>query len=367
MNAKCARRALGMQLAQSFVMARAPSLIVAAAVALAAPLAHTSGALAQAGDPQRSAAAQALYDQGVAAMDAKDYATACPKLEEVVRLIPEGIGAQLSLAQCYEEAGRLASAWTTYTLAEAAAMKAGQKARTQKAHQSAAALKPKLAALTIDVPEATRGLPGLDIQRDGFPVGRAQWGAPIPADRGSHVIVVNAAGKKRWEKTIDVTSDGAAVSVVIEGLEDVEPAPAAVKAPASAPRKPKEAKVPAASPTRAPAPTSLGAQRIAGIAVGGLGLAGLGVGAFFGARAIAKKDASDADDHCNSADRCDDVGLALRAEGLTAARISTALVIAGGVAVAGGVTLFVTAPRGSATGEVKASIGPQGLWLSGTW
>src|SRR5262245_14421848 len=111
--------------------------------------------------------AQALYEQAVAAMDKKDYASACPSLEEVVRLIPEGVGAKLTLAECYEGAGRLASAWTGYALAEAAAAKENQREREQKAHARAEALKPKLARLTIVVPEAVRALPGLAITRDG--------------------------------------------------------------------------------------------------------------------------------------------------------------------------------------------------------
>src|SRR5262245_25783154 len=58
--------------------------------------------------------AEALYDAATKAMDGNDYAAACPKLEEVVRLVPHGVGARLTLARCYEGAGRLASAHASY-------------------------------------------------------------------------------------------------------------------------------------------------------------------------------------------------------------------------------------------------------------
>ena len=54
---------------------------------------------ARAADPERVLAAQALYDQATAEMEAKDYPSACSKLEEVTRLVPEGLGAKLTLGQ----------------------------------------------------------------------------------------------------------------------------------------------------------------------------------------------------------------------------------------------------------------------------
>src|SRR5262245_58809354 len=71
-------------------------------------------AAAQQVSPQQRAAAQALFQAARASMDKKDYVTACPKLEEVTRILPDGVGGQFTLAQCYEESGRLASAWRAY-------------------------------------------------------------------------------------------------------------------------------------------------------------------------------------------------------------------------------------------------------------
>src|SRR5690242_15851378 len=92
----------------------------AAVIALGAP------ASAQTVDPQALGAAQAIFDSAQALMASHNYAEACPKLEEVVRLVPSGVGAKVQLAKCYDEAGRLASAWAAYLVAENAASTAGQ-------------------------------------------------------------------------------------------------------------------------------------------------------------------------------------------------------------------------------------------------
>lgn len=44
----------------------------------------------------------------------------------MTRLVPEGLGAKLTLAECYESQGKLASAWTQYTVVESMAARTGQ-------------------------------------------------------------------------------------------------------------------------------------------------------------------------------------------------------------------------------------------------
>src|SRR4051794_13843510 len=85
---------------------------------LAAALLAGGIASAQQVDPQALGAAQAVFDSAQGLMAAREYAAACPKLEEVVRLVPAGVGAKLQLAKCYDEAGRVASAWAAYVVAE---------------------------------------------------------------------------------------------------------------------------------------------------------------------------------------------------------------------------------------------------------
>ena len=82
----------------------------AAAAAAALALTLTSDASAQERDP---AAAQALFDQGQALVNAGKPEEACPKLAESYRLDP-GIGTQFHLAACHELEGRIASAWAEF-------------------------------------------------------------------------------------------------------------------------------------------------------------------------------------------------------------------------------------------------------------
>lgn len=198
-----------------------PSMLgMAAAIAALLP----AGEVRADGNPQRAAAAMALYDQAIAAIDAGDYETACPKIEEALKLEPSAIGARVTLGECYEGAGRLASAWAAFVQAEQAAEQAGQTARQMKAHERAEALRPRLAQLRIVVSEAARAQPGLKILRDGTPIGPEQWNVPIPVDKGSHVIVVQARGKQKIVRPFEVDSNETVLNIPM--LRDAPDAPA---------------------------------------------------------------------------------------------------------------------------------------------
>ena len=71
--------------------------------------------------------ADALFDEGLKAMDAGDHAAACAKFGESQRLDPAA-GTLLHLGNCYEKVGKTASAWATFldaAASEAAPCKAG--------------------------------------------------------------------------------------------------------------------------------------------------------------------------------------------------------------------------------------------------
>jgi tetratricopeptide (TPR) repeat protein len=127
---------------------------------------------AQERDP---ATAQALFDQGRALMKAKNYAEACPKLAESQRLDP-GIGTQFHLADCYENQGKLASAWATFLEVASLAAASNQPDREKAAKNRAARLESRLPRLTIVVPAASR-VPGLQVTRDGVAVPENARGA----------------------------------------------------------------------------------------------------------------------------------------------------------------------------------------------
>ena len=300
------------------------------------------------GDAASITAAQALYEAATRAMDAKDYASACPKLEEAVRLVPSGVGARLTLGECYEAAGKLASAYASFGLAETMAAAAKQGERQEKAHNRAKALKPRLATLTIAVADDVRAESGLEVRRDGVLAGAAQWGIASPVDRGTHVVVATAPGKSKWVKTVEVT-DGAALMVTVDALFPV----------ASAEQLPAKEEDAAAS--------LWGPQRLASLAVGGAGLVALGAGSYFGVLASAKQKQSN-DGLCDG-NQCDQAGLDLRTDAIHAANATTALLVVGGAAVTVGVVLFVTAPgsKSQATTALRIGVGPRGIVMGRAW
>jgi hypothetical protein len=314
---------------------------------------------AQTVDPQTTLAAHALYQQALTEMDAKSYVSACRKLEEVTRLSPAGLGAKLKLGECYEALGKIASAWSQYALVEATAAKAGQLDRAQKAAERSSALRPKLAMLTIEVPEDARAVSGLTITRDGVPVGAAEWATPLPIDAGGHEIIATAPFRKPWKTQVEVITDGAKVSVQVK---PPEPAP-------SSPVKPLRT-APSGAPDRA-------WQRPVAIAAVGLGAAGLAVGAVLGGLAMTKNAESKEDNHCDAQDRCDPTGIELRHQAVGLGNGATAALVAGGILAAGGAVLFVTTPKPSARKEgpgarpspwsAAVALLPGGVAVRGAW
>jgi hypothetical protein len=169
-------------------------------------------------------------------------------------------------------------------------------------------------------------------------------------DRGEHVIVATAPGKRRWEEKVTL-QNGAVVVLRIDDLKDEDKPPPAIRV-----EKPPE---PPREQNHAPS-----AQRITGIIVGGVGLAGIGMGTFFGLRAISKNDESNAGEHCRDGNLCDDIGFALREDARSAGTVSTISLIAGGALLAGGLTLALTAGAGGGT---TVAVGPQGVVLGRRW
>jgi serine/threonine-protein kinase len=105
-------------------------------------------------------------------------------------------------------------------------------------------------------------------------------------------------------------------------------------------------------------------QRTIALIVGGVGVVGLGIGGYFGARAISKNgEAEDLanDTRCPEDDgkTCVDRGpVTLSEEANDAATLSTVFMIGGGVLAATGIVLFVTASDGAAP-EVAVRASPR--------
>jgi hypothetical protein len=330
-----------------------------AAIALALVVASPSGALAQSKDD--IARADALFNAAKALTDAGQYADACAKFAESKRLAP-GLGVTLYLADCYERIGRTASAWTEFRSAEGLARQRNDK-RADVARGRAQALEAKLDRLTITiaptVPQA-----GLQLLRDGIPVAQEELGLPVPVDPGEHAVVVSSPGHKPKTFMAKVGPESQSATVHIDSIEETAPAPSAVVTSTPPPAAPAgSAPASTRAPTSTPSPESMppsgssdpaATRRWIGLGLGGLGIVGVGVGAVFGIVAKSKLDQSN-NGPCDATDHCSDAGLSLRKDAQGAATASNIGCVAGGVLLAAGVVLYVTAPRGpTSTGVVVA-------------
>ena len=293
-----------------------------------------------AGAQSNKATAEALFTEGRTLATSGKCAEAIPKFQASQKLDP-GVGTLLNLAECYEQLGKTASAWAEYREAISLARLAGSKDREELATERAKALEPKLSRLAIKV---TGDAAGVTITRDGEAVESAELGQAIPVDPGNHVIEASAPGKQKFSQTIEIGENADSKVVEIPTL-------AAGAGPGVPPDQPPAAKSDGSS------------QRTIGLIVGGVGIVGVAVGAIFGLQASSKWD--DAKGKCDDYPYgCGDDGVSLADDASSAATISTIGFIAGGVLVAGGATLFLTAGSSDDKG-VSLGIGPGSLRLRG--
>lgn len=273
--------------------------------------------------PEDRAAADALYEESAALIKAGRFKDAVEKLEASQKLDP-GIGTTLRLAYCYEQIGRTASAWAVFNDAEGMARKAGDK-RAEEAAKQAKRIEANLSRLVLDVAPENRAA-GVEIRRDGKPLDPVVWTTPVPVDPGAHTIAAVKQGKAVWQTTVTVEAKAGTTKVKIPAAPEPEAVPIV--------------------PLSAPASISVsGAQRIAGIAVGGAGVVGLVIGAVFGGLTMKKVSDSKSNGHCDSdLASCDAIGLQLQHDARTTANITNAALAMGGAAVVAGVVLFATAP-----------------------
>jgi hypothetical protein len=320
-------------------------------VAIVATLAGVASPAMSAG-PTDEATAAALFQEAKKLVAAGDFEHACPKFDEAQRLFPT-TGTLLNIGNCYEKLGKLATAWGAFKQAEVGARNHGEADREQEASKRAQALAPQLPKLAIVVPPAAR-VPGFELRRDGELVGEAQYGTSLPIDPGNHTVEATAPGHKPWSTMVRVEAPASAASIAVPPLDKLAVEPA-TGTPASA----------------------WNGRRIAGVAVGSIGIAGLLTGAIAGGVAASKVGA--AKSHCQpmgSATACDPMGLSLRSDARPLAKVSDVGLAVGGSALVAGVVLFATAPAGAGekpSGALRVQAGPAigaagaGFSVEGAW
>jgi hypothetical protein len=313
-----------------------------------------SPVMAEERDP---AAAQALFDQARQLMKAGRYAEACPKLAESNRLDP-GIGTQFHLADCYEQSGKIASAWAAFLEVASLAQSSGQADRERVAQRRAAKLEPRLPRLEISVSDANR-VEGLEIRRDGVLMGPAQWGTPLPIDPGEHELVARAPGRQTLTQTLRLEEGKtASFELPLLAATDEQPAPQTLLARESS------AEAPGAPPSTPPpvSESSAGSSGPSALVwgLGAVGVIGLGVGTVFALKASSTNQDSKEKCRADSPNVCDPDGVAMRNDALDQGNIATVGFAVGGAALAGAIALFLldgekSEPRSEARAGLRAS------------
>jgi hypothetical protein len=271
-------------------------------------------------------AAEALFGQGRDLMAQGKFAEACPKFADSQKLDPKS-STLLNLANCYEKAGRTATAWATYREAAGLAKQEGQTEYVATAVKRAEALYPKLSKMVVKVANPADGI---EIRRDGVIVTPSEWGTAIPADPGVHVIEASAPKKESWKGTVEVPGGGGMGTIDVPTLKAVKEAPP--------PPPPPKTKLPQPDND----PKSSGAWRTVGWIVGGLGVVSAGVATGF--VLAGKKKFDDSLGFCSTKTVCSQQGVDLRDQARSDGNVATALYVVGGAAIVTGAALILFNP-----------------------
>jgi serine/threonine-protein kinase len=288
---------------------------------------------------EAKANAQRLFDQAKTLHDAGSFKEACPLFAESQRL-DAGLGTLLYLSDCYDQVGATASAWAGFREAAALAKAKNQPERERIARERAAALEPKLPMLKLEVAEDNRDI-GIVIKRNGVEMGAVTWGKSLPVDPGEQKIEATAPGYKPWSTTVLIEPGPSKAETSVPALERAPDAPV--------------------TPGQSDDQTGL-VMRIAGLALGGVGVVGIALGTGFGVDALITY--GDARDTCENDDptRCTPEGERLQRDASDSALVSTVAFSVGAVALVGGALVFFLAPSDddepvAAPGKAKASPG----------
>lgn len=322
--------------------ARAAAAAVAMAVALAGGTAHADDKVK----------AIALFDEGQKEMKAGNYAKACKAFEASIRLVPDS-GTRGSLARCYTQQGKIASAWTLWReLSDTAPTPALRKDAAAQVKK----LEPRLARYTVKVASAPAGL---TVKVDGADVDLS-LDVPVPIDPGTYAVEASAPGRVAWKGEL-TADEGKTVEIAVPPLAAPTPASGtgtgtgtktktgtgtgtgvgSKSGPGSGTDDPSKRPSTGGKPGRG--------RRLFGLALTGAGIGGLVVGGVFGAQARSHNEKAKV--ICGGdIDRCEPSGTndAQREvdRARSAARISTVAFIAGGAVALTGIIVFVTAPSG---------------------
>jgi hypothetical protein len=281
--------------------------------------------------------------------------------EDPVRCSPAVIFALLGLTASHAAAGNPTAA--DCKAAASASTKAAAAHKLREAHdqasvcaaascsaQTRAACKRRVANLTKAIPtivfavtdSSGHDLTDVKVTMDGESLTDHLDGTALSVDPGQHTFAFESAGQPSLEQSF----------LIVEGQKNRRES---LAFPAPPPPPPP----PVAAVAEKPAEASTGRRplRTLGLVIGGVGVTGLVVGGVTGGIALAKSNASQND--CASASNCPNHAAAVsdHSAAQTLSTVSTITFIVGGAALAGGVSLYLLAPRERVSGGEGGSQG----------
>lgn len=270
---------------------------------------------------QDSATAGALFEKGVADMEAGKFASGCPAIEESQRLDPRP-GTLFTLAECNAGWGKVASAAALYQeyvdlvprLTREQQLR--HQARAELARSQLVKLKPQVPTLTLVLPPDAPS--GTFVTRNGEVLKGAALGLPLPVDPGSYQIVTHVPGAAERETRVSLElAEAKRVELEVAPPPALEPLPFAKPGTSAAP------------PANEHAAGARRHDKTASLAALGVGLTGVVVGSVSGALVFVKK--HDVTGNC-SGKSCNDAGLSAAEDAQTLATVSN---VGFGVGIAG--------------------------------
>lgn len=208
-----------MRSSTSFWLARGIALLLIGVSTTTACVSTSTSIAAPSPSKDDAIAAELLFREANQLVEQGKCAEAIPKFEASERA-DHSNGTLYNLANAYECAGRLASAWKTFMTVVNAPPNGKRSSLQDDAEKRAEVLEPRLPKLTVVVPEGLSKISGLEVLVDDEPLPQSLWNQAAPVDPGVRSVTVKAPGKTPWSSnTSDLKEKDAArieVPIVIE-------------------------------------------------------------------------------------------------------------------------------------------------------
>lgn len=277
-----------------------------------------------------SAAAITAFDEATQLLEAGEITRACDKFAQSYSIDPQ-LGALLHLADCREQAGQYASAWSAFRDAAELAERRGDE-RLAVAVERAKSLEGRVSKLTIFLPN---DLPkDASLKRNGKVIPPEIRDTALPVDGGHYEIEVSAPDYESFLGSVDVRPAKDNASLTVPSLRPL-PESGATDAPSYGTQGTERSLLAA----KWPAFTSLA-----------IGVTGGVLWTVFGVISIDAK--SLADRECGDAARlCEVNGVEQRGRAFDAGNWATVGAVMAGVGVVGAGALWLALPSPSSRGS----------------